>query len=43
VSRVVQVFADCGEDVQKIISRSALLSEDLEVVVHQVVPCFPEQ
>lgn len=40
--RFRQVFADCGEDVQKIISRSALLSEDLEVVVHQVVPCFPE-
>lgn len=40
--RFRQVFADCGEDVQKIISRSALLSEDLDVVVHQVVPCFPE-
>lgn len=38
-----QVFADCGEDVKKIISQTASLMGDLDTVVKEVVPCFPEQ
>jgi len=42
MERFRQVFADCGEDVKKIISQTASLMGDLDTVVKEVVPCFPE-
>jgi hypothetical protein len=40
--RFRQVFANCGEDIEKIIKQSNLLAQDLHDVIQYVVPCFPE-